>query len=125
MTFKKRLGIPLAALTLALTGAVATASPAQADYTDCFSGRLCFWQDYEYSGTLGMYSPSTSCYSMGVMNNETTSVYNRSGRTVRLYDSGNCTGDYYSISNGFRVWNLRYGPQGSNWNDRISSFKQV
>lgn len=123
MRLKKRVGAVLTALALALTGVVATSSPAHADVNDCFAGRLCFWQDYEYSGSLGMYQPSTTCYTMGVFNNMATSIKNRSSRTVRVYDSANCTGDYLSFLTNSSMWNLRYGPQGSNWNDKISSFK--
>lgn len=122
----RRIGAILTAFAFSLAGAFAISSPAQAASSDCFNGKFCLWQDIQYGGPLGMYSPSTTCYTMGVMNNAASSFYNRTGRTVRFYDGSSCTGDTSSVSCCFQDADLRfYGVGGVNWNDRITSFKLV
>lgn len=128
MSVKKRIGVGAATLALALTGAAAISSPAQAatdNVDDCLSGKLCLWDDSPYAGPLYMYGGTQSCYSLGVQNNTASSLKNRTSRTVRVYDAGNCTGSYLEFLVGQSYEYLRYGPQGSNWNDRISSWKQI
>lgn len=88
--------------------------------SDCFSGYLCLWQDSYFSGPLGMYNPSTSCYTMGVMNNAVSSIYNRTGGMVRVYDGSGCTGSYSDFGNGDYAGSLSL----SGWNDKITSFRR-
>jgi Peptidase inhibitor family I36 len=111
--------------------APATAAPASPDaLSDCPNNSLCLWEHVQWGGTLGAYNkkPDGQCYSMGVMNNQTSSLYNRTSTHLYAYDSGDCTGKF-----------LDFGPFGASadltyqyifwpvttWNDKISSFKWV
>ncbi|MDG9704135.1 peptidase inhibitor family I36 protein [Streptomyces sp. DH37] len=69
-----------------LAGALVTlnAPAAQAHYSQCPSGHFCVWQHNSYEGRF--FSSSTSTPNIGdYMNDRTTSVWNRSDRTVCMY----------------------------------------
>jgi hypothetical protein len=69
-----------------LAGALVTldAPAAQAHYSQCPSGHFCVWQHSSYEGRF--FSNSTSTLNVGsYMNDRTTSVWNRSDRTVCMY----------------------------------------
>lgn len=114
------------AIALATVLAVGFSGTAKADTmseetaSDCFVGKFCIWQDSFWNGPLGMYNVSTTCYSMGVMNNAASSVYNRTGRGVRMYDSGDCSGAYSVVLDGDAIGSMSATGVG---NDHLSSFK--
>ena len=93
--------------------------------SDCPTGRLCLWQNSYYSGTLGMYPqyPVGQCHQMGALNNQVTSVWNRTGRGVGLFNDANC-------ANPLRIGSAIYFAPGNSdpnleyfLNDKVSSFK--
>lgn len=104
-------------------GAAFVAKPAQAAYSDCPSPRFCLWEHSDYNSPMYQYSPTVgTCYNLGAaINNRATSVYNRTGSRVRLFDGTGCTGSSVYIDNGYRTWNLSL--VGS-FNDKASSFRR-
>jgi hypothetical protein len=73
-----------------LAGALVTlnAPAAQAHYSQCPSGHFCVWQHSSYEGRF--FSSDRDTPNVGsYMNDRTTSVWNRSNRTVCMYRNQN------------------------------------
>ncbi|MEW2079997.1 peptidase inhibitor family I36 protein [Streptomyces sp. NPDC012403] len=101
-----------------LAGALVTlnAPAAQAHYSQCPSGHFCIWQHSSYEGRF--FSSTHDTPNVGKdMNDRTTSVWNRTNRTVCMYRHEN-----YGYDMGC------YGPGGSTaalpiHNDELTSFR--
>ncbi|GIE91998.1 Peptidase inhibitor family I36 [Actinoplanes regularis] len=112
----------LAALTLIAGAAVQTAATgaAHADYRDCPDRYLCLWGDGNYEGRYTFY-PEGNLFVRNIgdrMNDLTTSIWNRTGRTVCFYNDINYQGQLFCMGAGGSSANV-----GSGANDRISSFQ--
>jgi Peptidase inhibitor family I36 len=118
----------MAALTL-ITGAtvqMAAAGAAQAgpagpaDYRDCPDRYLCLWGDGNYEGRY-LFQPEGNLFVPNIgsfMNDLTTSIWNRTGRTVCFYNHINYQGQLLCIGAGGSTPNV-----GAGANDKISSFQ--
>ncbi|MCW8100331.1 peptidase inhibitor family I36 protein [Streptomyces tauricus] len=102
-----------------LAGALVTLNvpAAQAHYSQCPSGHFCVWQHSSYEGRF--FSGTRDTPNVGKdMNDRTTSVWNRTNRTVCMYRHEN-----YGYNMGC------YGPGGSvaalpiPHNDSLTSFR--
>ncbi|MFJ9760908.1 peptidase inhibitor family I36 protein [Streptomyces sp. NPDC101149] len=112
-----KIGVVLGAAALVATGALVTAGPATAAYSDCPSGALC-----AYLGTGGYGDPGT------VWGNNTNLLqYNKFNNAESLYNNGNnCDVTVYSGLNytgsaavALRGWT--YSPLYSPWKDNVAS----
>lgn len=56
---------------------------------DCESGKICFWENDNYSGTKASVDYADSCSPIGITGK---SVWNRSGKAIGLYDGIFCVG---------------------------------
>lgn len=124
---KSKVALLLALLIGGVGGAVASAVPAQAAYADCPSTMFCIWWDANYTGARWQISesslidsPNNGVY-VGWIDDEGSSVYNRTGHDIMMFDGANC---------GPIGWN-RTIPTGTHWtapgtaiNDRISSIQR-
>jgi hypothetical protein len=101
MNHFKRLASVAAAATLTLGGALAVSAPAQA-VSYCPNGNFCGFNDINYSlAQGGEYNPSsTGCEPVISTPNQWSSLWNSSGRAVRVYKGPGCTGDSWLIANG-------------------------
>lgn len=111
----KKLLIPLF-IGLALLGITAAPAAAEAKVPTVLS----MYGGYGYAGQILDLEVGSGCAGVGFMNNAASSLYNRHGITLRLYDATNCTGAYTTISSGQRVPDLRtWG-----WDNRIGSVRR-
>jgi hypothetical protein len=112
-----KVGVVLGTVALAATGALVTAGPANAAYSDCPSGALC-----AYLGTGGYGDPGT-VYG----DNDNLLQYNKFNNAESLYNNGNyCDVTVYSGLNhtgspalAKRGW--WYSPLYSPWKDNVAS----
>lgn len=103
----RKLSPTAAALAIAaatLTGTL-SASPAQAATlavpSSCASRAVCGYNETNFntgSGYAYVYA-NNACEDLTSPYNW-SSLYNNSGRTIRVYKTGNCTGDYVQYANG-------------------------
>ncbi|MFE3071806.1 peptidase inhibitor family I36 protein [Streptomyces sp. NPDC059247] len=56
---------------------------------DCESGKICFWENDNYSGTKKSVDYADSCSPIGITGK---SAWNRSGKAIGLYDGTFCVG---------------------------------
>jgi hypothetical protein len=119
------LRITLAMLVAAVALAFAPATPAQAWHTGyCPSATFCafnnIWyytdQGYEFTPVLNAGACDRAALTGW------SSSMNSSGRTVRLYKTTNCTGDYKVTSNGSNVYRFSvvWGPS---WDNSVRSIR--
>jgi len=112
----------VAALSLA-TGAavqVSATGAALADYRDCPDHYVCLWGDGNYAGRY-LFQPESNLFVPNIgsfMNDLTTSIWNRTGRTICFYNDINYQGQLLCLNGGGSTPNV-----GSGANDRISSFQ--
>src|SRR5690242_12075663 len=110
MTFRKRVLGVLAVVVSALAGATVVAAPAFAADRDgrCDSGEFCYYFNSDQAGSVSDFTDSQddygttqpSCYEFkgagegqGVcVKNNAASVWNRTGKTVRVYFNSNFAG---------------------------------
>jgi hypothetical protein len=114
--------VATAALILVTGTAVqlTAAGAAHADYRDCPDRYLCLWGDGNYTGRY-RFQPEGNLFVPNIgsaMNDLTTSIWNRTGRTVCFYDHSNYQGQLLCLNGGGSTANV-----GSAANDRISSFQ--
>jgi hypothetical protein len=120
--------IYLAALLVALAGGIVPidASPAAAAVPppSCPNSTFCGYGAIAYGGSLGYeyipVRPAGTC-EYAALNNQWSSMFNGSGRSVRAFDSSNCTGGYITVANGREVQTITISYPG--WGDRISSIQ--
>lgn len=121
----------LAAFTMALSGALAVSSPAQAAFSDCPSNYVCIWAGTNATGSRFQWSKQTilNGTNNGIrlgsgITNRGYSFYNRltggGNWAVYLFDSYNCVEQPWrrSLSQGQQAT-----AQGSDWGGRVSSFQ--
>src|SRR5690349_20657523 len=114
--------VAMAAITL-VTGAavqVAATGAAHADYRDCPDRYVCLWGDGNYEGRY-RFQPEGNLFVPNIgsaMNDLTTSIWNRTGRTICFYNDINYQGQLLCLNGGGSTPNV-----GSGANDRISSFQ--
>lgn len=125
MIFRRILTAVVASVALLAGGLAVTASPAMADVpANCANSSLCsygaaLWrtsEGYEWNPS----SPGQECEAIG-LTNQWTSVYNNSGRTVRMYKGAGCTGGYWSLAGGGELRNMGFYQPA--WNDEIESIR--
>lgn len=127
----RRIVAAVAAVLLASAVGVLTPATAEASSSaTCPSGYACFYYNSNYQGARAdlYFSDSklnNEYFNDGprgasgwgrVVGNDSASLWNRTGSTLRVYDKPGCTGPVLSIVPGAKV-NL--GPIG--WKNRISS----
>jgi hypothetical protein len=103
-------------------------TPARAAYADCPSGMFCVWIDGNYSGARWQVSKATIIDSYPAnglalpswIDDEGSSVYNRTGYSVYVFDGSNCGPVGW---NRLITANQRLTAPGSAINDRISSIQ--
>ncbi|ALC26734.1 peptidase inhibitor family I36 protein [Streptomyces bacillaris] len=107
-----------AAVTIAATSAAAlTAPPAAADSDQCPNGSFCVWEQSSYRGDFRHYTgsnPNVGNY----MNDRMTSYWNRTGRTVSVYEHSNYVGCMFSIAPGGSE-----AAVASHFNDKMTSLR--
>lgn len=121
------------AAALALGGAALSATPANAAASDCGSGQVCLYKDYDYNGSMLVVAylglPDHDLKDDG-FNDVTSSVINNSSSSIRLYQDVWYSGKYIQVNAGERIANLSsvhiYNADGSyfgvnTFNDRVSS----
>lgn len=125
MTLSRRIAAAVAILAVSLVSALAVASPASAaPPSSCTNSSLCSYVAQQFSTSQGyelnpVQSPGT-CDNVGLPNSW-TSVYNNSGRSVRMYKNPNCSGGVWTLASGDSLRNMSlYQPS---WNDTIDSIR--
>ncbi|ARF74773.1 peptidase inhibitor family I36 protein [Kitasatospora albolonga] len=108
-----------AATVLAVTAgtAVLTAPPAAADPNQCPNGSFCVWEQSSYRGDFRHYTASTPNVG-NYMNDRMTSYWNRTGRTVSVYEHSNYVGCMFSIAPGGSE-----AAVASHFNDKMTSLR--
>lgn len=111
--------VSAAALIATVTGVVA--GPAKADITCPAERYVCYYKHNGFSSNEG-YTKVASDFSGKTIDGQMSSVRNRTGCTVRLYDGYGFTGRYISVAPRTEVSQIGT-VYGSYWNDRIHSVK--
>lgn len=110
-------GVVLGTVALAAAGALVTAAPANAAYSDCPSGALC-----AYVGTGGYGDPgtvwgnNTNLLQYYKFNNAESLYNNGNYCDVRVYSGLNYTGSVALARRGYS-----YSPLYSPWKDNVAS----
>ncbi|MFJ2095514.1 peptidase inhibitor family I36 protein [Streptomyces sp. NPDC087901] len=117
--------VGLLALTF-INGPQASASPQQ-----CNTGKFCIWADLNYTGTLGQ--SQTSQGNLTNMDNKTTSFWNRTGKTVTVYNYANYVSSTKAGTGGKTspycvvvrpgAWYSNMNTVNPLYNDSVSSFE--
>lgn len=136
MTTSRRIGAILIAFALTLTGmlsasSLAQASPIQAPAAfapgNCPSQNFCGFNAPGYSlGEGGEYNPVQSagtCENVVSSPNRWSSLWNGSGRSVRVYKGANCSGAYLQYANGTGEIRLSTSASGSPFENNIESYR--
>lgn len=122
----RRTAAALTALTLAAgTVSADPDSPTLAAApASCANSSLCGYGAQLYNTNEGYEwnpsSPGGECEATG-LTNQWTSVYNNSGRTVRMYKGPNCTEGYYVVAGGGYLRNMFLYQNA--WNDNVESIR--
>lgn len=100
------------------TAGVAMAPPANCRYNDS----ACGYESFNYLCDDGCeVIPRSSVCEPVTFNNAWSSFYNNSGRIVRVYDSGNCTGGYLRFYNG--TGTTYFLVTNPDWENKTSSIR--
>ncbi|MFD5494773.1 peptidase inhibitor family I36 protein [Streptomyces sp. NPDC001812] len=116
-SISSRLWTAAAALALTAGTVFLTASPAAADYTQCPSGSFCVWEQSSYRGDFRHYTssnPNVGDY----MNDRMTSYWNRTGKTVSVYEHSNYVGCMFTVAPGGSE-----AAVASHFNDKMTSLR--
>ncbi|MCX5098380.1 MULTISPECIES: peptidase inhibitor family I36 protein [unclassified Streptomyces] len=108
-----------AAAALAFTAGIAsmTASPAVADSDQCPYGSFCVWEKSSYRGDFRHYTSSTP--NVGdYTNDRMTSYWNRTGKTVSVYEHSNYVGRMFTVGPG-----KSEAAMASHFNDKMMSLR--
>ncbi|WP_305784470.1 peptidase inhibitor family I36 protein [Symbioplanes lichenis] len=128
-----RTTIRAAAVAAAIAGGtLAVSAPAQADKSDCTTGRACLWSNAYYNGTGQPDNqfwqwPNAEPDLLENIDDKASSARNNGTRCrADFYTGANYTGDRLTMHlQDFRD-NLALDPRGSGtWNDVITSLKWV
>lgn len=93
---------------------------AYAAWSDCSSGRVCFWVDINGGGSMGWVNDTTSTCRVftSTYANKISSVWNRMSYPVRFYTSDNCfntaSGYWYTVDPGQQI-NFTSWPHADNF----------
>lgn len=112
-----RLWSAAAVLAVVVGTASLTAQPVVADPNQCPSGSFCVWEQSSYRGDFRHYTgsnPNVGNY----MNDRMTSYWNRTGKTVAVYEHGNYVGCMFSIRPG-----RSDAAVPSHFNDKMTSLR--
>ncbi|WP_062213857.1 peptidase inhibitor family I36 protein [Streptomyces sp. NBRC 109706] len=112
-----RLWSVAAVLTLATGGVTLTAPAAAADSSQCPNGSFCVWEHSSYTGRF-LHSGSSVANVGNDMNDRMTSYWNRTGKTVSVYEHSNYTGCMISVAPG-----RSEAAVASHFNDKMTSFR--
>lgn len=117
----RKIASRLASIGAALTFAVATAGlaavPAAADSSQCSAGNFCVWEHSSYTGKF-LQSKSSVSNVGNDFNDKMTSYWNRTDKTVAVYQHDKYTGCMFSIGPG-----KSEAAVASHFNDKMTSFK--
>ncbi|MFI9624498.1 peptidase inhibitor family I36 protein [Streptomyces sp. NPDC052042] len=116
-SFSSRLWTAAAVLAFTAGTASMTASPAAADSDQCPSGSFCVWEQSSYRGDFRHYTssnPNVGDY----MNDRMTSYWNRTGKTVSVYEHSNYVGCMFTIAPG-----KSEAAVASHFNDKMTSLR--
>lgn len=107
-----------AAVLAVVTGTASlTAQPAAADSDQCPSGSFCVWEQSSYRGDFRHYTSSTP--NVGdYINDRMTSYWNRTGKTVSVYEHSNYAGCMFSAKPG-----QSEAAVASHFNDKMTSLR--
>ncbi|SOD64364.1 Peptidase inhibitor family I36 [Streptomyces zhaozhouensis] len=108
-----------AAAVLVFTAATATLGThtASADSDQCPNGSFCVWEQSSYRGDFRHYTSSNA--NVGdYMNDRMTSYWNRTGKTVSVYEHSNYTGCMFSVAPG-----ASEAAVASHFNDKMTSIR--
>lgn len=104
MTFRKRLGVFVAGLLLALGVSAVAAAPASAAFGDCnISPRVCVWSSSTAWGNPSYYWTVSSgtggyCVNFGVAINDLMKAMKiTGGRSATMYQNAGCSGNPNAI----------------------------
>lgn len=112
-----RLWSGLAVLAVVVGTASMTAPTAAADPNQCPAGSFCVWEQSSYQGDFRHYTSSTP--NVGdYMNDRMTSYWNRTGKTVSVYEHSNYTGCMFSARSG-----QSEAAVPSHFNDKMTSLR--
>lgn len=124
MTIRRTAAVA-ATFTLALGGTLAaTSTPAAAaPPANCANNSVCGYAAPNYATVDGyefVTGSAGSCQNVG-LGNKWTSVFNNTGRQIRLYKNINCGNGVWSLPNGDGLSHMAlYQPS---WNDNIESVR--
>jgi len=147
MTYRKRLAAALSVLTLlaiGLLGSPAAASPnpavpivgstadkpsaeevaraAAVKPASCGDSLLCLYNDDSYTGRRqDQYARANGVCDGVLYNDQVSSIWNGSGKSVRFYNDAGCTGQAFSLANGngTALMTITHPTQ----HDKLTSFK--
>ncbi|WP_030423421.1 peptidase inhibitor family I36 protein [Streptomyces sp. SCSIO 75703] len=115
--FSTRLRAAAAVLAFTAATATMTAHPVAADSGQCPSGSFCVWEQSSYRGDFRHYTssnPNVGDY----MNDRMTSYWNRTGKTVSVYEHSNYVGCMFTIAAG-----KSEAAVASHFNDKMTSLR--
>ncbi|GHH07477.1 peptidase inhibitor family I36 protein [Streptomyces lanatus] len=131
MTFSRKLAVAFAATAAVFTLGAAPAqaaegAPASTRALECDTGRLCMFEDQDYTGDQYNWKPTgvNQKHQIDGWNgdNEISSVINRTRYNIKLYDNDDYSGRSICLVPGKYINNLK------NWwifNDKAESAKTV
>jgi hypothetical protein len=106
-----------AAVSVAAAIAALTAPSAAADAEQCPSGSFCVWEQSSYRGDFRHYTDSNPNVG-NYMNDRMTSYWNRTGKTVSVYEHSNYVGCMFSVAPGSYE-----AAVPSHFNDKMTSLR--
>lgn len=125
----KRFVIGLVSLFVAVVAPLIAASPANAANAAsyCYGGNVCLYQHKDFGGSsVEVYILGETCYNLGFLNNQVSSVKNYTGYEITYYDVAGCNGCYFEDG----IYSERQNLATDGWwnclgsaNDKISSFR--
>lgn len=115
-----------ATTTAPASAAVQAAAPTTQSIppSSCANASVCGYVNNNYQTNQGYeFIPTRTSGTCEVMafRNAWSSAFNNSGRTIRIYKTTNCTGDYRALSNGDGrlQFSTQWGPTWDNTTDAI------
>ena len=94
------------------TAAVVTvsATPAHAAWSNCPSGNIiCIFDNPDGYGAMYTIGVTPGCWNLSNFNDRAGSVYNKSGKTITLYEHANCTSSNGWATNLPHGWKITFG----------------
>ncbi|WP_327348968.1 peptidase inhibitor family I36 protein [Streptomyces europaeiscabiei] len=107
MRIRRKIAATLGAAVLAGLGTVATATPANAQLTDCDSGALCAWDKDDYMGVRGqVFGDNSNLLQYYAFDNAESVFNNGNSCNVRIWNRLNETGNYMTLGRGASYYDL-------------------